>query len=351
MIEEDFNGDADSDVPAVDRRILSLFAMMEDAEGFARHFSTAADSDSGVVGRLQKAKATYVHTQGNPIAKSKAAGEFAGAVAREVFDAHPKARGSEWEWHLLEEIATDALSRRGGANGDVEHAARETYVWLVRVGLHRLGEPPEAADELIVDAKPYYLSGEYQGVWIRTRMASYTVEEGADGETTAVLVGVDGQPLRDDDEAGRLVITSVAGVTSEVLKALDENPRLFHELSPRGFEEVIAELLNRLGFDTTLTQQTRDGGADIVAYKSGPLGPLLYLVECKKNAPHRPVGIDVVRQLWGTVSEQGASVGVLATTSYFTKDAEKFRKKFEFRLQLHDFQQIIGWLKSSRGGG
>lgn len=108
---------------------------------------------------------------------------------------------------------------------------------------------------------------------------------------------------------------------NQLISKLARNPRDFHKLSTRQFEELIAELLLRDGFDVHLTKQTRDGGVDILATKQERFGPVLFAYECKKHRADRPVTVGIVRQLVTAASEFNAALGVLCTTSYFTPDA------------------------------
>jgi HJR/Mrr/RecB family endonuclease len=105
-----------------------------------------------------------------------------------------------------------------------------------------------------------------------------------------------------------------------LLASLSRNPRLVHEIEPRAFEELIAELLTRDGLEVTLTRRTRDGGRDILAFADSPIGRHLYYVECKRYAPSRPVDVSLVRQLYGVVEADRATAGLLVTTSRFTSD-------------------------------
>ena len=52
---------------------------------------------------------------------------------------------------------------------------------------------------------------------------------------------------------------------SDVLSGLDERPNLM-ELSPGEFESLITNLFEKMGLETRLTQASRDGGVDCVAY-------------------------------------------------------------------------------------
>ncbi len=100
----------------------------------------------------------------------------------------------------------------------------------------------------------------------------------------------------------------------------------------------------RKGYDVELTPATRDGGKDIYVAHKNDLGSFLYLVECKNYNPTRKVEVDVVRNLYGVVSAENATCGIIATTSYFTKQAQDFQQSVKFRMSLNDFNSIKQWL-------
>lgn len=92
-----------------------------------------------------------------------------------------------------------------------------------------------------------------------------------------------------------------------LVERLRRQPQSIYELPPREFEELIAELLSDLGYEVELTPASRDGGKDILAYMSTPHGRLLCLVEAKRYRQDRPVGVELVRQLYGTLIDADAS--------------------------------------------
>jgi restriction system protein len=57
---------------------------------------------------------------------------------------------------------------------------------------------------------------------------------------------------------------------SDIISTLDQRPNLM-ELSPSEFESLITNLFDRMGLDTKLTQASRDGGVDCVAFDSRPV--------------------------------------------------------------------------------
>lgn len=153
-----------------------------------------------------------------------------------------------------------------------------------------------------------------------------------------------GEELPEDSEERKQIVTHIVSVSDEFLKKVHDDPKLLYELSPRSFEDLVAELLNRLGYHITLTPASKDGGKDIYAARQDHLGTFLYIVECKRYAPDRPVGVALVRQLNGVVQAEQATAGILATTSFFTRGANEFQKQIAFQISLKDYYGIQKWL-------
>jgi len=107
-----------------------------------------------------------------------------------------------------------------------------------------------------------------------------------------------------DDRVVAAAAPDIVFVDSGVMRYLAENPSALHLLEPRQFEEVIAEIWRARGYDVELTPRTRDGGKDIYAVSSPLYGSLLYIIECKRNHPSRPVGVEIVRSLYGVAESE-----------------------------------------------
>ena len=135
----------------------------------------------------------------------------------------------------------------------------------------------------------------------------------------------------------------------ELIRYLASHPNMMHELTPRRLEEVVAEIFDALGFEVILTPRTRDGGCDVRAVRKSSLGTLLYLIECKRYAPDRPIGVELVRGLYGTVMAERASHGILATTSYFSRDAKQLADSLRYQVSLRDYNNLKAWLQEYRG--
>jgi HJR/Mrr/RecB family endonuclease len=159
------------------------------------------------------------------------------------------------------------------------------------------------------------------------------------------LVAVDGTPLRPDSSAGHELLVKFKSARDEVLKVLARRPELLRHMGNREFEELIADLFSRDGFEVELTSRSSDGGVDIRAMRQTGLGKLLCLVECKRYKEANRIGPKLVRELRGVVDRDMATCGVLATTSSFTDGAYQEGRASPFRLFLKDVNQIAGWIK------
>lgn len=135
-------------------------------------------------------------------------------------------------------------------------------------------------------------------------------------------------------------------VNEQILERLRARPQDIHQIGHRKFEELIAELLDDMDFDVELTQATRDGGRDVLAYWNSPVGRLLVLVEAKKHRPDRPVGIQLVRTLYGTLMDEQANSAMLVTTADFSPDARKFEAKHKWQLALKNYTDLVEWIEN-----
>lgn len=89
------------------------------------------------------------------------------------------------------------------------------------------------------------------------------------------------------------------------------------------------------GFEVELSKQTRDNGYDILALKNViGLSPVKYLVECKRYAEKRKVGVELIRSFKEVLQTENANKGIIATTSYFTKPALIKQNEIPYLLDL-----------------
>lgn len=88
------------------------------------------------------------------------------------------------------------------------------------------------------------------------------------------------------------------------------------------FENLIYKLLVNMGFDVETTKTTGDGGIDLVAYNKQPIIKGKYIIQCKRWSSS--VGEPILRDLYGAMTHERASKGILITSGTFTQSAIKF---------------------------
>jgi len=132
-------------------------------------------------------------------------------------------------------------------------------------------------------------------------------------------------------------------VNDDLFTYFRNNPNELKTMDRRLFEEFIAELFRKFQFEVELTKQTRDGGFDIIAIKRAEAN-LKYLIECKRPEPGNLIGVKPVRELYAVKQTQEATKAILATTSFFTKDAIMEFERKQWELELVDFNGITKWI-------
>src|SRR3984885_11684777 len=92
------------------------------------------------------------------------------------------------------------------------------------------------------------------------------------------------------------------------------------------FENLIRELFekefSKNGGEVKITQASRDGGVDAIAFDPDPIRGGKIVIQAKRYT--NTVGVAAVRDLFGTVHNEGATKGILVTTSDYGPDAYEF---------------------------
>lgn len=146
-------------------------------------------------------------------------------------------------------------------------------------------------------------------------------------------------------------IIKVLPVNERLLQYLADNPNEWYNLEPRKFEEVMAEIYTKLGYNVKITSETRDGGKDLIITDNRGFGDFMYYVECKHYKPENHVGIGFVQRLHGVVNGDRVNGGVLATTSFFSKPAREFvlNNNLNCQIKLQDYNSIQDLVKRAVG--
>ena len=94
------------------------------------------------------------------------------------------------------------------------------------------------------------------------------------------------------------------------------------------FEFLVREIFEKEfsanGGEVKITQASRDGGVDAIAFDPDPIRGGKIVIQAKRYT--NTVSVSAVRDLWGTVMNEGAMKGLLVTTSDFGVDSYNFVK-------------------------
>jgi restriction system protein len=107
----------------------------------------------------------------------------------------------------------------------------------------------------------------------------------------------------------------------DVISSLDQRPNLL-DLTPKEFESFIQNLFTKMGYETDQYRSSGDGGIDCMAYKRDAVAPMKIAVQAKLYT--KTVLPGHVRDLYGTMQHEGATLGIMITTSGYGPGSEDF---------------------------
>ena len=125
----------------------------------------------------------------------------------------------------------------------------------------------------------------------------------------------------------------------------DELLALLLDLSPQRFERVILDLLTAMGFgggnlvNGHMTKTTGDGGIDGIIHEDA-LGLDAVYVQAKRYGPDNKVSRPDIQRFVGSLTGEGATMGVFVTTSDFSKEAKDFVTRVQHRIVLINGQRF-----------
>lgn len=113
----------------------------------------------------------------------------------------------------------------------------------------------------------------------------------------------------------------------DVADSLDESNNLA-AMDWQDFENLIREIFEKEfssnGGEVKITQASRDGGVDAIAFDPDPIRGGKIVIQAKRYT--NVVGVSSVRDLYGTTMNEGATKGILVTTADYGPDAYEFAK-------------------------
>lgn len=110
------------------------------------------------------------------------------------------------------------------------------------------------------------------------------------------------------------------------------------------FEYFVRELFDKMfnvnGGEVKVTQASHDGGVDAIAFDNDPIRGGKFVIQAKRY--NNVVPVSAVRDLYGTMIHEGATRGILVTTSFYGKEAYEFSK--DKPITLIDGSALLGLL-------
>ena len=114
-------------------------------------------------------------------------------------------------------------------------------------------------------------------------------------------------------------------------------------LTPQEFEQLTAQLFERMGYHVKLTPMSRDQGVDVYAKRITTSGTEYLAIQCK-HYPNGVVGVEHVRALYGVIeAKQEITKGILVTSGLFSTGCKEFASNK--RLELFDGAYLTGLLE------
>jgi len=128
--------------------------------------------------------------------------------------------------------------------------------------------------------------------------------------------------------------------STDVLSGYDGSTNLA-EIPWEEFEQLVRELFGKIfsgeNAECRVTQVSRDGGVDAIAFDPDPIRGGKFVIQAKRYTKVLPVS--AVRDLYGTMINEGAAKGILVTTAYFGPDSREFAK--DKPITLIDGPQLV----------
>src|SRR5262249_6805565 len=132
------------------------------------------------------------------------------------------------------------------------------------------------------------------------------------------------------DERSRLATTVIPSIKE------------LRSISPQLFEDEIAHMFRRLGYEVKQTPYVNDYGRDAILMKDGKK----FLLECKRYGEGGSSGRPDLQKFHSAITTDGAVSGFFVTTGRFTRDAMEFRSNPP--IKLIDGNQLVRMMFESK---
>jgi hypothetical protein len=126
-----------------------------------------------------------------------------------------------------------------------------------------------------------------------------------------------------------------------------------YHIHPRKLEEIICAVFREHGFRAAVRSYCKDGGIDVIVFKTENNQPTAVQVKRYKQA--RKIGVEEIHQFLGTLLVNDIAHGIFVTTSNYTRGAKRIALKLQkaspsISLTLIDAQQLLELLSETAPG-
>jgi hypothetical protein len=241
---------------------------------------------------------------------------------------------------------------RAESSQDAVHEAGQIYL-SIKDGFEYHKRLPLSPLHLASSWYPYLSEDEWKALEDRREVAGLTCSHWfevflafGDSESLSRLAGFYPRPGGSTER----LVTVVTD--SRILEYFASRPADILSVTPREFEQLVAELLESLGYkDVRLCAPGRDGGVDVTAYFEHPIAIERVIVQCKRYSPPQKVGEPIIKQLLTDVDLKQASRGLIVTTSRLTLPARLLVESVRHRLSHIEGDELVRRLIQFRPPG
>ncbi|HAX10644.1 MAG TPA: restriction endonuclease [Marinobacter hydrocarbonoclasticus] len=147
-----------------------------------------------------------------------------------------------------------------------------------------------------------------------------------------------------------LVKPDFADVYDEVYGHFARRVDDVHKLHWRKFEILISEVLRSQGFEVELGPGWGDEGVDMRLLQRDPLGDILTMVQVKKSAPHKKIGLQAVQALHGAASALKAQKSLFVTSSSYLPGVKKWAERYRVPIEFAASGDVLQWCQEAYNG-
>lgn len=139
-------------------------------------------------------------------------------------------------------------------------------------------------------------------------------------------------------------------VHEEIYGHFTKCPEDIYKLSGREFEILVDGALRHQGFETELGPGSGDGGIDIKLLQRDPLGDILTMVQVKRYAPNRKIGLQAVQALYAAADVEGVKNSLFVTSSSYLPGTKMWANRTSGRMTLAASDDVLRWCHDATDG-